>query len=49
MPEVKSGWIEDSAYFKQEGKVKKQINIGLGKGKGLDTFNDNIESFKKCG
>ncbi|MEN7547394.1 RHS repeat-associated core domain-containing protein [Rapidithrix thailandica] len=48
MPEVKPGWTQNHAYFKQEGpKGRKQINIGLGKGKGLDIFNKNIDSFKK--
>jgi hypothetical protein len=47
MPEVKSGWNENSAFFKQE-KVGKnaQINIGLGKGKGIKIFNENIISFE---
>ncbi|MGG5507679.1 MULTISPECIES: hypothetical protein [unclassified Myroides] len=48
MPEVKSGWNQSSAYFKQEKVGKnKQINIGLGQGQGLDTFNKNIISFEK--
>ncbi|KFA58457.1 hypothetical protein GAPWKB11_1580 [Gilliamella apicola] len=47
MPEVKSGWNENSVFFKQE-KVGKnaQINIGLGKGKGIEIFNENIISFE---
>ncbi|MFY0602136.1 MAG: hypothetical protein JXR03_20845, partial [Cyclobacteriaceae bacterium] len=41
--ELKQGWTKNNAYFKGEGQ---QINIGLGKGKALDTFNDNIKGFK---
>lgn len=32
-------WTANNAYFKEEND---QINIGLGKGKALDTVNDNI-------
>jgi RHS repeat-associated protein len=32
-------WTQNNAFFKEENN---QVNIGLGKGKGLDTFNDNI-------
>jgi len=39
MPKVQSGWTESNAYFKGEGG---QINIGLGRGPGLDTFNAGI-------
>jgi RHS repeat-associated protein len=42
LPTVSKGWTANNAYFKGEGD---QINIGLGKGKALDLFNDNIESF----
>jgi RHS repeat-associated protein len=37
-------WKENNAFFKEE---KKQINIGLGKGKALDIFNENIEEKEK--
>jgi RHS repeat-associated protein len=43
LPPVASGWKEKNAYFKGEGK---QVNVGLGTGDALDTFNDNIESFR---
>jgi RHS repeat-associated protein len=42
MPEVGKGWMSTSAYFKAEGN---QINIGLGRGPALSTFNDAITSF----
>ena len=38
-PVSASGWNERNALFKEE---KGQINIGLGRGPALDTFNDNI-------
>ena len=46
MPGVSSveGWTINNAYFKGEGT---QINIGLGKGAGLETFNINIIGFKR--
>lgn len=46
MPGVNSveGWTINNAYFKGEGV---QINIGLGKGAGLETFNLNIIGFKR--
>lgn len=43
MPGVSSGWSSTSAFFKAEGA---QINIGLGRGSGLDIFNDGIISFR---
>jgi RHS repeat-associated protein len=44
MPESpEGGWKYASARFKYE---KGQINIGLGVGPGLDTFNDSIMSFR---
>jgi len=46
MPEAKKGWNTNNVLFKLEDP---NINIGLGKGKGLEIFNDNIESFKVCG
>ena len=39
MPESKSGWGKNHARFKKEDE---QLNIGLGKGEGLDIFNENI-------
>lgn len=42
MPSVSSGWTSSSAYFKSEGGV---VNIGLGQGPALSTFNRNIVSF----
>lgn len=44
MPKVKKGWVNDYAHFKVEAN---RINIGLGQGKGLELFNNNIISFKK--
>jgi uncharacterized protein RhaS with RHS repeats len=44
MPPVASGWKEDKAFFKGEGN---QVNIGLGNGTALDTFNQNVESHEK--
>ena len=52
MPQGSSGWTKDHARFKTErlkSTGKPQINIQLGKGKGLDVFNSNIASFKKVG
>lgn len=46
MPNVEKGWTTNSAQFKGEGN---QINIGLGKGKGLEIFNSNIIDFQKVG
>jgi len=46
MPGVSKGWAGENALFKAEGN---QINIGLGKGKALETFNENISSFEKVG
>jgi len=39
MPSVSSGWPAQNAFFKGEGQ---QINIGLGRGTALETFNNNI-------
>ncbi len=44
MPLVSKGWKDTSAYFKGEGK---QINIGLGDGPALDTFNRGIQDFRR--
>ena len=46
LPQVKSGWGKNKALFKPEGD---QINIGLGKGKALDVFNDSIKGFEVLG
>lgn len=43
MPLVESGWKWTNAFFKTEGQ---QVNIGLGVGNALETFNENIISFK---
>ncbi len=39
MPLVSRGWTSASAFFKGEGGV---VNIGLGRGPALNTFNDSI-------
>ena len=44
MPMVSKGWKSNNAFFKAEGN---QINIGLGNGQALDTFNRGIQGFKK--
>jgi hypothetical protein len=44
MPLVSSGWTSRSAFFKGEGGL---INIGLGRGKALDIFNDAIQNFEE--
>lgn len=40
---VKRGWGKRGAQFKPEGD---QVNIGLGKGKALEIFNDNVVGFE---
>ena len=42
LPTVSQGWKTNNAYFKGEGA---QVNIGLGKGKALETFNNNIQGY----
>lgn len=42
MPVVGKGWTAQNAFFKGEGQ---QVNIGLGRGTALDTFNNNITGF----
>lgn len=44
LPNVKNvnGWMSSSAFFKREGGI---VNIGLGRGPALNTFNSNIVSF----
>jgi RHS repeat-associated protein len=50
LPLAEKGWNKTSARFKTESlHGKPQINIQLGRGKGLDVFNSNIVSFKKVG
>jgi len=44
MPVGGKGWGATNARFKGEGQ---QINIGLGTGKALDMFNDNIVGIKR--
>jgi hypothetical protein len=44
MPLVEKGWAGENAFFKAEGG---QINIGLGNGKALDTFNSYIKAFSE--
>lgn len=46
LPEVKRRWGKSKALFKPEGN---QVNIGLGKGKALDVFNDSIRGFEVLG
>ncbi|MCU6433692.1 Ig-like domain-containing protein [Undibacterium sp. Jales W-56] len=40
---VSKGWSSSNAFFKAEGT---QINIGLGKGTALETFNSYIKNFQ---
>jgi hypothetical protein len=42
LPLVQSGWGSSSAFFKLEGNV---VNVGLGRGSALNTFNNNIVNF----
>jgi hypothetical protein len=42
LPLVQRGWGSSSALFKVEGDV---VNIGLGRGSALNTFNNNIVNF----
>ena len=42
LPSVSKGWTASKAFFKAEGG---QVNIGLGQGTGLETFNANILDF----
>lgn len=44
MPLVEKGWAGANAFFKAEGG---QINIGLGNGKALETFNSYIKAFSE--
>jgi len=42
LPLVQSGWGASSAFFKLEGNV---VNVGLGNGSALNTFNNSIVNF----
>ena len=42
LPAVQSGWKSSSTYFKMEGEI---VNIGLGNGSALSTFNNSIVNF----
>ena len=42
LPLVQSGWGSSSAFFKLEGNL---VNVGLGRGSALNTFNNNIVNF----
>jgi hypothetical protein len=42
LPTVQRGWAACSAFFKIEGNV---VNIGLGNGSALNTFNNGIVNF----
>ncbi|MEV6304302.1 RHS repeat-associated core domain-containing protein [Actinoplanes sp. NPDC051861] len=46
MPIVSRGWNRAAAFFKGEGA---QVNIGLGRGAGLDIFNEGIVGFDRVG
>ncbi len=41
---IRSDWMQTNAFFKFETTV---VNIGLGKGAALDTFNNNILTFSR--
>jgi len=43
MPLGTSGWINDFIRFKKEGN---QVNIQLGRGPGINIFNDNLKAFE---
>jgi hypothetical protein len=47
LPIASGGWTDTSAFFKMEGAMdgKPIVNIGLGRGSALDTFNNNIINF----
>ena len=48
LPINKKDWIQESTLFKIEGTKlgTPQVNIGLGKGKGVEIFNENIINFQ---
>ena len=47
-PSLKFGgkWMDHGTLLKIEGASSPQLNIGLGKGVGLDIFNENIVGFE---
>jgi RHS repeat-associated protein len=51
LPTVQKGWKAGNAFFKAESNLSKglapQINIGLGNGQALQTFNQSIKSFMR--
>ena len=51
LPSVQKGWKAGNAFFKAESNAVKglapQVNIGLGNGQALQTFNQAIKSFKR--
>ena len=44
MPQAVSGWIDNFIRFKKEGT---QVNIQLGRGPGIDIFNNNLIAFER--
>lgn len=44
MPQAVSGWINEFVRFKKEGT---QVNIQLGRGPGIDVFNENLIAFER--
>lgn len=51
MPHVSAveKWTETNVFFKTEGGLASPINIGLGQGAALDTFNKNLTGFRVTG
>ena len=48
MPLATSGWTNDFVRFKKEGgDLTPQVNIQLGRGPGIQIFNDNLVAFEK--
>jgi hypothetical protein len=43
LPQVSKGWTANNAFLKGEGT---QVNIGLGRGKALEIFNQNISGYE---
>ncbi len=46
LPEVRRGWTRRHVLFKIEGS---NVNIGLGRGPGLEMFNNGIAGFEVLG